>query len=115
MSARCLLPRALGDSSEAAELFMATTAVKEAMAHRIQAGELRQVAHSPSRLCLDSTTVLHWKAPEKVTRGMKYLTAKLAIVQDAKAVEKIGMVKMSSAFHYAGILTKRLQGGRLPL
>ena len=48
--ARSLVPRTLGDSSAAVELVMSTIAVKEAMARRIQAEELRQGAHGPSRL-----------------------------------------------------------------
>ena len=40
--ARCLVPPKLGDTSAAAELTMATAAVKKAIAHRIQAAELRQ-------------------------------------------------------------------------
>lgn len=39
---RCLVPPKLEDSSAAAELIMITAAVKEAVAHRIQATELRQ-------------------------------------------------------------------------
>ena len=41
---------------------------------------------------------------------MKYLAAKLAIVQDAKAEKKIETVKTSEAFHNTNILTKPLQG-----
>ena len=78
--ARYLVPRTLGDSSVATELAMATTAVKETKAHRIQAGELRQVARGPSWLYLDATAVLHGASPDKATRGMKHLAAKLAIV-----------------------------------
>ena len=56
------------------------------------------------------TAVLHGTVPDKATRGIQYLAAKLAIVQDAKAAKKAGAVKISEAFHNAGILTKPLQG-----
>ena len=67
--ARCLVPCALGDSPAPAELAMATTAVKEAMAHRIQAEELRQEAHGPGRPYLDATAVLHGTSPGKPRGG----------------------------------------------
>ena len=60
---------------------MATTAVKEAMASRIQAENPRKVTRNP-------TAVLHGTVPDKATRGIQYLAAKLAIVQDAKAAKK---------------------------
>ena len=47
---RCLVPPKLGDSSGAAELIMVSVAVKEAMAHRIQAAELRQGPWGPTPL-----------------------------------------------------------------
>ena len=79
--------------------------------HRIQAEELRQAAHGPSRLHLDATAVLHGTALGKFTRGMQHFVAKLAVVQDAKAAEEIGTVKISEAPHNARVLTKPLQGG----
>ena len=39
---RCPVPPEIGGSSGAAELIMASVAVKKAVAHRIQATELRQ-------------------------------------------------------------------------
>ena len=107
------MPQTLGDSTAAAELVMTTIAVKKAMAHRIQAEELRQMAHGPSRLHPDATAVLHGAAPIKAMRGTKYLAMELAIAQDANAAKKIGTVKVSEALHNAGILTKPLQGEEL--
>ena len=100
------MQRTLGDSSAAAELVMATTAVKGAMSHRIQAEELRQGAHGSSRPYLDASSVLRGASPDKATRGMKYLAAVLAIVQDDKAERKTCTVKSSGALHNSGILTK---------
>ena len=59
---RCLIPPELGDSSGAAKLFMASVAVKEAMARRIQAAELRQGPRGPAPLYLDALAVLHGTA-----------------------------------------------------
>ena len=50
----CAVPPKLGDSSAAAELIMATVAVKEAIAHRIQAAELRQGPWGATPLYLDA-------------------------------------------------------------
>ena len=90
---------------------MATISVKEAMAHRTQANEVRQGARGPSRLFLDALAVLHGASPDEVTRGMKYPATKLAIAQDAKAEIKTETLKISEAFHNSGILKKPLQGG----
>ena len=96
--ARCMVPPKLGDSSAAAELIMATVAVKDAIAHRIQAAELRQGPWGISPLYLDALAVLHGTAVDQVSREMKYLAAKLAIV------------KIGEDCHPAEILTKPLQG-----
>ena len=71
MWARCLVPLILGDSSAAAVPFMATSAVKVAMGHRIPADEVRQGARGPSRLYLDTLAVLHGTSFGMVTRGVK--------------------------------------------
>ena len=67
------------------ELIMATVATKEVMAYRIQAGELGYGPRAPTPLYLDATAVLHGTATEQVSREMKYLAAKLAIFQQARA------------------------------
>ena len=56
---------------------MATAAVKEAIAHRIQAAELRQVPWGTTPLYLDTLAVLHGAAADPMSREMKYLAAKL--------------------------------------
>ena len=56
---RCLVPPKPGDSSGATELIVASVAVKEAMAHRIQVVELRQGPWGP----LPST----WTPPRSFT------------------------------------------------
>ena len=69
----------------AAELIMATAAVKEAAAHSTQVAELRQGPWGPTPLYLDALAVLHGTASDQVLREMKYLAAKLAVVQEARA------------------------------
>ena len=86
--ARCMAPPKLGGSSAAAELIMATVAVKEAIAHRIQAAELRQGPWGATPLYLDALAVLHGTAADQVSREVKYLAAKLAIVKAARSEGK---------------------------
>ena len=108
--ARCLVPPKLGDSSAAAELIMATVATKEVMAYRMQAEELGHGPRTPTPLYLDATAVLHGTATEQVSREMKYLAAKLAIVQKARAHGKIRTMKIDESIHPADVLTKPLLG-----
>ena len=92
----------MGDSPAAAELIMATAAVKEAVAHSIQAAELRQAPWGPTRLYLDALAVLN--AADQVSREMKYLAAKLAVVQAARSEGKIRTEKIDQGCHLAEIL-----------
>ena len=89
---------------------MATVATKEVMAYRMQAEELGHGPRTPTPLYLDATEVLHGTATEQVSREMKYLAAKLAIVQQARAHRKIRTMKIDESTHPADILTKPLQG-----
>ena len=107
---RFLVPPKLGNSSAAAELIMATVAAKEAISHRIQASELKQGPWEPTPLYLDALAVLHGTAADQVSRDMKYLAAKLAIVQAARAEGKTKTEQVDQSCHPADILTKPLQG-----
>ena len=107
---RCLVPSKLGDSSASAELIMASITVKEAVAHRIQAAELKQGPWKPTSLYLDALAVLHGTAADQVSREMKYLAAELVIVQEARSGNKIKTVKIDPSCHSSDILTKPLQG-----
>ena len=62
--ARCLVSPKLGDSSAAAEKIMGTATVKEAVAHRIMATELRQGPWGPISLYLDALAVPHETAAD---------------------------------------------------
>ena len=107
---RCLVPPKLGDSSAAAELIMATVAVKEAVARRILGTELRQCPWGPTPLYLGALAVLHGTVADKVSREMKYQAAKLAVVQEARSQDKIKTEKTNEGCHPADILTRPLQG-----
>ena len=50
---------------------MATVAVKEAVAHRIQAAEFRQGPWGPTPLYLDALAVLNGTAADQVSQEMK--------------------------------------------
>ena len=82
---RCLVPPKPGGSSGAAELIMAPVAVKEAVAHRILATELRQGPWGPTPFYLDALAALHGTAADQVSGEMRYLAAKLAIAQEARS------------------------------
>ena len=105
---RCLVQPKLGDSSGAAELINAPVAAKEAMAHRTQAVELRQGPWGPTPLYLGTLAVLHGTAADQVSREMKYLAAKPAIVQEAKSQGKTKTGKADESSHRPGILKKPL-------
>ena len=85
-------------------------ATKEVTACRMQAKELGHGPRAPTPLYLDATAVLHGTATEQVSREMKYLAAKLAIAQQARAHGKIRTMKIDESTHPAEILTKPLQG-----
>jgi len=65
--ARCLVPPKPGDSPGAAELVLASVAVKNAEVRRIQAAELKQGPWEPTTQNLDALTVLHGTAADKVS------------------------------------------------
>ena len=89
---------------------MATVASKEVMACRMQAIELGHGPHARTPLYLDATAVPHGTATEKVSREMKYLAAKLAIVQQARAHGKIQTMMIDEGTRLAYFLAKPLQG-----
>ena len=107
---RFLVPSKLGDSPASAELITASITMKVAVAHRIQAAELKQGPWKPTSLYLDALAVLHGTATDQVSREMKYLAAKLATVKEARSGGKIKTAKICQSCHPAGILTKPLQG-----
>ena len=111
MWARCLVPPRLGDSSASAKLIMATVATKEVMACRMQAGKLGHGSQAPTPLYLDATSVLYGTATEQVPREMKYLAAKLAIVQQARVNGKIQTMISTRASNPQVSSPSRCRGG----
>ena len=107
---RYLVPPKLGDSSAAAELIMATAAVKEAVAHRNQAAELMQSPWGPTLLYLDAPAVLYGTTADQVSREIKCIAAYLAVVQEARAQGRTKTWTIDEGCHPADILTKPLQG-----
>ena len=87
---------------------MATKATKEVMAYQIQARELGHEPRATTALYLDATAVLHGTAMEQVSRKMKFLAAKLAIVQQARAHGRIRTMKIDLSPRPSDILTKPL-------
>ena len=98
-----------GYSSAAAELIMAPVGVKVALDHRILATELGQGPWGPTPLYLGALAVLYGTAAAQVSREIKYLAAKLAIMQEARSRGKVKTEKSDESSHPAEILTKPLQ------
>ena len=71
---RCLVPPVLGDSSGSAELVMVSLEIKEDMAHRIQAAELRQGPWGATPPYMDAFAVLHGTAAEQVSKLCMFCT-----------------------------------------
>ena len=107
--ARCLVPPKLGGSSGAAELIMASLAVKEAVARRIQAAELRQGPWGHTLLYLGALA-LYVTAADQVSGEMKYLAAKLATAQEARTQGKVKIEKSDGSCQPPETLPKPLQG-----
>ena len=71
---------------------------------------MRQGTWGPTPLYLDALAVLHGTAAEQVSREIKYLAAKLSVVQGARSEGKIKPEKTDEGCHPVEILTKPLQG-----
>ena len=59
---------------------------------------------------MDALAVLHGNAAGQVSLEIKYLAAKLAIVQEAKAQGNTKTGEIDESFHPPDITTKPLQG-----
>ena len=59
---------------------------------------------------MDALAILHGTSADQVSREMKYLAAKLAVMQEARSREKTKTKKIDEGCHPDDILTKPLQG-----
>ena len=71
---------------------------------------MRQGPWGPTPLHVDALAVLHGTAADQVSREMKYLAAKMAVVQEARAQGKIKTEKIEKSCLPADVLTRTLQG-----
>jgi hypothetical protein len=102
----CTVPRKLTDSSGGAELVMCTHAVKQILGWRILMRELRLDDGKPTELRMDATATLLGTAREKVTKNMRYLAVRYAMVRDAVNAGEIVLRKVSTSANRADALTK---------
>ena len=70
---------------------------------------MRQGPWGPTPLHVHALAVLHGTAADQVSREMKYLAAKMAVVQEARAQGKIKTETIDEGSHPADVLTKPLQ------
>ena len=104
----CTVPRKLTDSSGGAELVMSTIAAKAILGWRIFMREIGCQGPGPTTLRMDANAALLGTAREKVTRGMRYLSARYAMVRDAVETGEITLVKVPTTDNLADALTKPL-------
>jgi len=107
---RCFVPRRLSDSSAAAELIVATSAAKWILGQRMLSAELRQGQEGPSPLYLDAQATLQGTAAEKVSRDMKYMAARYAILRQTETSGEVVLRKVHTTDNLADLFTKPLSG-----
>ena len=107
---RCFVPRRLSDSSAAAELIVATSAAKWILGQRMLSAELRQGQEGPSPLYLDAQATLQGTAAEKVSRDMKYMAARYAILRQTETSGEVVLRKVHTNDNLADLFTKPLFG-----
>ena len=107
---RCFVPRRLSDSSAAAELVVATAALKWTLGQRMLCEELRQGQGGPTPLYLDAQAALQGVASEKVARDMKYMAARYAIMRQSVRAGEVVLCKVHTHDNLADMFTKPLVG-----
>ena len=108
MDWRCFVPRRLGDSSATAELIVATEACKAALGHRILFRELQVDQARPTLLLTDAQAAKNGAAMEKVSRNMKYMSARYAVLRQSEHAGATALTKAGTKANIADIFTKPL-------
>jgi len=107
---KCFTPRKLADSSAAAELVMATAAVKSVLGHRLLFKELGMIEDGPTDFMVDAQAVLSGAEMEKVTRDMRYMAARYEMIRAAERDGAIRKLKIDTKLNCADIFSKPLAG-----
>jgi hypothetical protein len=104
------LPRKLTDSSGGAELVQATIVLKDVLAFRMLARELGFAERGPTRMRMDANAVLLGVKREKVSKAMRYVAGRYAMLRAAVEEGEVVLEKVASADNRADICTKPLTG-----
>ena len=104
------VPRKLTDSSGGAELVQATLALKTILGYRILARELRLSPTGPTRLHMDANAVIMGTKREKVSKEMRYVACRYAMLRQAAENGDITLTKVDTKDNRADMCTKPLIG-----
>jgi hypothetical protein len=107
---KCFTPRRLTDSSAAAELVMATAAVKSVIGFRMLFKELKLQPEGPTDFMVDAQAVISGTEMEKITREMKYMAARYEMIRASEADGAIRKVKIPTTLNCADMFSKPLVG-----
>jgi hypothetical protein len=107
---RCLVPRSFPDSSAAAELVIATYAVKSILGFRLLFAELNLLPLGPTPLYIDASAVINGAEMEKITKQMRFMAAKYSMLRIVVKDDKVKLVKCGSEVNKSDGFTKPLTG-----
>jgi len=116
LSWKCLAPKKPTDSSGAAELVAATYSLKSVQGMRVFLKELRLRPldpEVPTPFNLDATATLSGVEMEKVSEGMRYVAARLAMLRYGVEIGDIVNQKCPTEDNKADGFTKELTGAKL--
>jgi len=98
------------DSSGSCELNVATGAVKSAMGARMLFGELGLDQAGPTDIYLDARAALDGAGSEKVSKAMKFMAARYAMLRQAAEAGQVSLQKIDTTLNVADLFTKPLVG-----
>ena len=104
------VPRKLTDSSGGAELVQSTLALKTVLGFQILARELRLHSRAPTPISMDANAVLIGTQREKVSKEMRFVSCRYAMLRSAIASGHVRMDKVATEDNIADICTKPLVG-----
>ena len=110
LSWRVNVPRKLTDSSGGAGLLQLTYATKGVLAQRLQFAELGAPVREPAVADVDATAALAGPNRDRVSRGSRYIAARLAMVREAIQDGQLKPTKVSGKGRRADGCTKPLTG-----
>jgi hypothetical protein len=107
---RCFVPRSFPDSSAAAELIITSHACKSILGFRLLLAELHLLSHGPTPMYLDASAVINGAEMEKITKQMRFMAARYAMLREVVNAEKVILTKCSTLHNKSDGFTKPLVG-----